>query len=95
MRGSLKKKGCELPMKVGAFSYESQSDMKNMLKTFEMRYHLEMYEMDRPMFDPKGYAREVLQIGGMVKHITTIEDYWANYRDEFKSRDRDFSRLYN
>ena len=51
-------------MKVGAFSCESRSNAKNMLKMFEMKYHLEMYEVVRPMFDPKGYAREVLQIGG-------------------------------
>ena len=56
----LKKKGYEFPMKVGAFSCESQSDEKNMLKTFEMKYNLEMYEVVRPMFDPNGYAREVL-----------------------------------
>ena len=37
---SLKKKGYEFPMQVGAFSYESRSDMKNMLKTFETRYSL-------------------------------------------------------
>ena len=73
LSGSLKKKGYEFPMKIGAFSYESQSDVK--LMTFEMKYRLEMYEVVRPMFDLKGYAKEVVQIGSIAKHITTIEDY--------------------
>ena len=93
LSGSLKKKVYEFPMKFGAFSCESQFDAKNMLKTFKTKYHLEMYEVVRPMFDPKGYAREVSQIGGTVKHVTTIEDYWADCRDEFESRDRAFARL--
>ena len=45
------------------------------------------------MFDPRGYARDVLQIGGTVKHITTVEDYWVDCRDEFDSRDCAFDRL--
>ena len=64
-----------------------------MLKMFETKYHLEMYEVVRLMFDPKVYAREVLQIGGTVKHITTIEDYWDNCKDEFESFDHTFSKL--
>ena len=60
MSESLKKKRYEFPMKVEAFSYESHSDAKNMLKDFEMKYRLEMYENLRPMFNPNGYAREVL-----------------------------------
>ena len=64
-----------------------------MLKVFKMKYKLEMYEVLRPMFDPKGYAREVLQIGSVVKHVTTIEDYWEDCRDEFESWDCAFSKL--
>ena len=45
------------------------------------------------MFDPKGYVREVLQIGSIVKHITTIKDYWADCRDESESWDCAFARL--
>ena len=85
LSGSLKKKRYEFPLKVEAFSCESRSNAKNMLKVFEMKYKLEIYEVLRPMFDPKGYSREVLQIGSVVKHITTIEDYWVDFRDEFKS----------
>ena len=55
----LKKKGYEFLMKVGAFSCESYYDAKNVLKVFEMKYKLEMYEVVRPMFDPNGYARDV------------------------------------
>ena len=80
-------------MKVGAFSYESQSNLKNMLKMFKTKYSLEMYEVVRPMFDPNSYAREVLQIGGTVKHITRIEDYWVDCRDEFESLDHAFAKL--
>ena len=58
--GSMKKKGYEFPMKVVDFSYESRSDAKNMLKVFKMKYQLEMYEFLRPMFNPNGYARDVL-----------------------------------
>lgn len=29
----------------------------------------------------------------MIKHITTIEDYWADFKDEFESRDHTFSRF--
>ena len=72
---SLRKKGYKFPMRVGAFSCESWSDAKKMLKTFETRYSLEMYEVVRPMFDPRGYARDVLQIGGTMRHITIVEDY--------------------
>lgn len=84
LSGSLKKKGYEFPMKMGAFSCESHSDAKNMLKMFEMKYKLEMYEVLRPMFDLNEYAREVLQIGSMIKHITTVEDYWDDCKDEFQ-----------
>ena len=93
LSASLRKKGYEFPMQVGAFSCESRLDAKNMLKMFETRYSLEMYEVVRPMFDPRGYARDVLQIGGTVRHITTVEDYWADCRNEFESRDRAHTRL--
>lgn len=57
---SLKKKGYEFPMKVGAFNYDTQSDTKNMMKVFEKKYKLDMYEVLRPMFDLNGYAKDVL-----------------------------------
>lgn len=90
---SLKKKGYEFPMKVGVLSCESQSEAKNMLKVFEMKYKFKMYEVLRPMFDPNGYAREVLQIGSVIKCINTMENYWANYKDEFGSQDHALARL--
>lgn len=80
-------------MKVEAFSYDTWSDAKNMMKVFEKKYKLDMYEVLRPMFNPNGYARDVLQIGSMIKNITTIKDYWANCKDEFESRDWAFARL--
>ena len=52
-----------------------------------------MYEVLRPMFDQNGYAREVLQIGSLIKHITIVEDYWVDYKDEFESQDHTFSRF--
>ena len=85
LSGILKKKGYEFPMKFWAYSCESWSDAKNMLKAFEMKYKLEAYEVITPMFDPNGYARDELQIGSMIKHITTIEDYWVDCKDELKS----------
>ena len=75
LSGSLKKKGYEFPMKVGDYSCESHSNEKNMLKVFEMKYKLEAYEVVRPMFDPNGYVRDVLQIGSVIKYITIVEDY--------------------
>ena len=75
LRGILKKKGYEFPMKVGAYSCESHFDAKNKLKAFEMKYKLEVYEVVRPMFDLNGYVRDVLLIGSVIKHITTVEDY--------------------
>ena len=45
------------------------------------------------MFEPNGYARDVLQIGIVIKHATTIEDYWANCQDEFESLDHAFIKL--
>ena len=71
---SLRKKGYEFPMKVGAYSCETRSDVKNILKAFERKYKLEEYEVVRPTFDPNGYARDVLQIGSIIKHVTTMED---------------------
>ena len=64
-----------------------------MLKVFEMKYKLEMYEVLRPMFDPNGYARDVLQVGSVIKHITTTEDYWVDCKDEFESPDHAFIGL--
>ena len=58
-----------------------------MLKAFENKYKLEEYKVVRPMFDPNGYARDVLQIGSVIKHVTTIEDYWENCKDELESQD--------
>lgn len=52
LSGRLKKIGYEFLMKVGAFSCESWSNAKNMLKVFKKKYKLEMYEVLRPMFDP-------------------------------------------
>ena len=72
LSGSLKKKDYKFPIKVVAFNCESHSNAKNILKVFEMKYNLEMYEVLRPMFDPNGYAREVLQIGNVIKHVPTI-----------------------
>ena len=84
LSGSLKKKVYEFPMKVGAYSCESYSNAKNMLKEFEMKYKLDAYKVIRPMFNLNGYVRDVLQIGSVIKHITTIEDYWADCKDEFE-----------
>ena len=50
----LKKKGYEFPMKVGAFSYNTRSDAKNMMKVFDKKYKLDMYEVLRPMFNLNG-----------------------------------------
>ena len=58
-----------------------------------MKYKLEMYKVLRPMFDPNGYAKDVLQIGSVIKHVTTIEDYWADCKDEFERHDHSFARL--
>ena len=90
---SLRKKGYEFPIKVGAYSCETRSDAKNILKAFENKYKLEEYEVVRPTFDPNGYARDVLQIGSVIKHVTTIEDYWADCKDELESQDRAFARF--
>ena len=85
LSASLRKKGYEFPMKVGAYSCESRSDAKKMLKEFENKYKLEEYEVVRPIFNPNGYARDVLQIGSVIKHVTTIEDYWVDCKDELES----------
>ena len=45
------------------------------------------------MFDPNGYARDVLQIGSVIKHVTTMEDYWADCKNELQSQDRVFARF--
>ena len=81
---SLKKKGYEFPMKVGVYSCESQSNAKNMLKAFEMKYKLEAYEVIRPMFNPNVYAMNVLQIGSVIIHVTNIEDYWIDCKHELE-----------
>ena len=75
LSASLQKKGYEFPIKVGAYSYETRSDAKNILKAFESKYKLEECEVVRPMFDPNEYARDVLQIVSIIKHVTTMEDY--------------------
>lgn len=35
----------------------------------------------------------MLQIGSVIKHVTTIEDYWEDFKDELESRDHAFSRF--
>ena len=45
------------------------------------------------MFDPNGYARDVLQIGSMIKHVSTMEDYWVDCKSELESHDCAFSRF--
>ena len=74
LSANLRKKGYEFPVKVGAYSCESRSDAKNMLKAFE-KYKLQEYGVLRPMFDPNGYTKDVFQIGSVIRHVTTIEDY--------------------
>ena len=93
LSASLWKKGYDFPIKFGAYSCETRSDAKNILKAFENKYKLEEYEVVRPMFDPNGYARDVLQIGSMIKHVTTMEDYWADCKDELESQDHAFARF--
>lgn len=80
-------------MKVVAYSFDSYFDAKNMLKVFKSMYKLKEYEFMRPMFNPNGYARDVLQIRSVIKNATTLEDYLENCRDELESHDRAFSRL--
>ena len=46
-----------------------------------------MYEVLRHMLDPKKYAKDVLPIGSVIKHVNTIEDYWVDCKDEFESHD--------
>ena len=54
-------------MKVGAFYYDTQSDARNMMKVFERKYKMDMYEVLRTIFYPNGYARDFLWIGSMIK----------------------------
>ena len=35
----------------------------------------------------------MLQIGSIIKHVTTIKDYWADCKDELESQDCAFSRF--
>ena len=58
---SLRKKGYDFPIKVGAFNCDYKSEAKNMMKEFEKKYKIDMYEELRPMFDSYGYAKDVLQ----------------------------------
>ena len=53
-------KGYDFLMKVGAFNFNSRSEAKNMIKEFEKKYKLDMYEELTPMFDPYRYAKDVL-----------------------------------
>lgn len=80
-------------MKVGAFNCDTRSDAKNMMKVFKKKHKLDMYEALRPMFDPNRYAKDVLQIGSVIKHVLTIEDYQTDCKDEFESRYCAFARL--
>lgn len=79
-------------MKVRAFNHESRSDAKNMMNIFEKKYKLDMYEVLRPMFDPKKYAKDVLKIRSVIKHVRVIEDYWADCKYEFEIHDHVFAR---
>lgn len=90
---SLCKKGYEFPMSVGAFNYDLRLHAKNLLKSFEKKHQLETYEVLRLMFDPNIYAKDVLQIGSVIKNITTLKDYWVDCKDELESWDHTFSRL--
>ncbi len=93
LSASLRKKRYEFPIKVGAYSCETRSDAKNILKAFESKYKLGEYEVVRPLFDPNGYARDVLQIRSVIKHVTTMEDYWTNCKNELESRDGAFAKF--
>ena len=75
-------------MKVGGYNCESHSDAKNMLKVFETKHKLEEYEVARHMFDQNEYTRE-----SVINNVTTIEDYWADCKDELESRHCAFDRL--
>jgi len=35
----------------------------------------------------------VLEIESVIKHVTTIEDYWENCKNELEIRDRAFARF--
>ena len=65
-----------------------------MMKEFEKKYKLDMNEDQRSMFDPNGYAKNVLQIGSIVKYVVTIEGYWTNCKDEIEIHDQAFMRLH-
>lgn len=52
-----------------------------------------MYKVLRPMFDPNRYAREVLQIKSLIKHINMVKDYQVDCKYEFESQDHAFSRF--
>ena len=84
LSGSLNKKGYEFPMKVGSYSCESQCNAKKMLKAFEIKYKLEDYEVMRAGVYPNGYTSDVLQIGSVIKHVISIEDYWIDCKHELE-----------
>ena len=93
LSANLRKKEYKFPINVGAYSCEARLDAKNILKEFESKYKLKEYEVVRPMFDPNGYARDVLQIGSIIKYVTTMEDYWVDCKDELENRDCAFAKF--
>ena len=53
-------------------------------------YHLGWYRA-RQGFDPNGLIK--VSHGNEFKHVPTIEDFWANAKDDFHVRKLAFSRL--
>lgn len=93
LSGSLKKKGYEFPMKVGDFSCDTHSNAKNMMIFLKKKYKLDMYEVLWPMFNPHGYARDVMKIRSVITCISPqLNIYWADCKDEFESHHQAFPR---
>ena len=89
----MKKAGIPFLILLGGYSCALRSNAKNAVKNFEDRYKLASHEVIRLQFDTVDYIKDKLQLGPSYKHVSALEDYWANCVDEVECREGFFYRM--
>ena len=87
----MNKRSIPFPIGIGHYSCLSSSDAQNIERSM---VNMTLHSLhSRFPFDGSGYVKNNLALGPSYLHFPTMEDYWANYENDFKVRERDWMRF--
>lgn len=65
----------------------------NLIESSQKRYKFDEYYVIRHHFDASNYIKQNLQLGPNFNHIPSLQDLWANCKDDIEMRERSWSPL--